>query len=247
MDTPYQWTKQVASHYGGTRNGLVVHWPAGIDARGEVRHQWHHVVDVLPTLLEAAGVPVPEIVNGVEQQPLDGVSFRYSFNDAGAPERHVTQYFEMFGNRGIYHEGWTAVAKHKTPWETARTNTPSLSEDRWELYDTRSDWTQARDLAAEHPELLAELQELFLAEARRNQVLPMDDQLSGRFDARPRAGRRRRGRSGCCPGAGRLREDAVPSLKNTSFADPRVVRVRHRRPRACSSRRAAASAAGRST
>jgi arylsulfatase len=218
MDTPYQWTKQVASHYGGTRNGLVVHWPAGIDARGEVRHQWHHVVDVLPTLLEVAGVPVPEVVNGVEQQPLDGVSFRYSFNDAGAPERHVTQYFEMFGNRGIYHEGWTAVAKHKTPWETARTNTPSLADDRWELYDTRSDWTQARDLAAEEPVLLAELQDLFLREARRNQVLPMDDQLSGRFDART-AGRPAPPRSiRLLPGAGRLREDAVPSLKNTSFA-----------------------------
>ncbi|MFC6343921.1 arylsulfatase, partial [Nocardioides hankookensis] len=184
MDTPYQWTKQVASHYGGTRNGLVVHWPDGIEARGEVRHQWHHVVDVLPTLLEAAGVPVPSVVDGVEQQPLDGVSFRYSFNDAGAPERHTTQYFEMFGNRGIYHEGWTAVAKHKTPWATAQTDTPSLSGDRWELYDTRTDWTQARDVAADEPELLADLQALFLSEARRNHVLPMDDQLSGRFDAR---------------------------------------------------------------
>lgn len=218
MDTPYQWTKQVASHYGGTRNGLVVHWPAGISTAGEVRHQWHHVVDVLPTLLEAAGVPVPETVDGVAQQPLDGVSFRYSFDDAGAPERHGTQYFEMFGNRGIYHEGWTAVAKHKTPWETARTETPSLAEDRWELYDTRTDWTQARDVAAEHPERLAALQELFLAEARRNHVLPMDDQLSGRFDART-AGRPAPPRSlRLLPGAGRLREDAVPSLKNTSFA-----------------------------
>jgi arylsulfatase A-like enzyme len=218
MDTPYQWTKQVASHYGGTRNGLVVHWPAGIQGGGEVRHQWHHVVDVLPTLLEVAGLPLPTTVNGVEQQPLDGVSFRYSFNDAGAPERHTTQYFEMFGNRGIYHEGWTAVAHHKTPWATAQQQTRHLSEDTWELYDTRSDWTQARDLAAEEPVLLAQLQELFLAEARRNHVLPMDDQLARRFNAeltgRPKPPRTIRLR----PGAGRLREDAVPSLKNTSFA-----------------------------
>ena len=218
MDTPYQWTKQVASHYGGTRNGLVVHWPEGIEARGEVRHQWHHVVDVLPTLLEAAGLPVPASIDGIEQRPLDGVSFRYSFNDAGAPERHVTQYFEMFGNRGIYHEGWTAVAQHKTPWATAQRDTPPMSQDRWELYDTRTDWTQAVDLAETHPERLAELQELFLAEARRNQVLPMDDQLAGRFDART-AGRPSPPRSiRLLPGAGRLREDAVPSLKNTSFA-----------------------------
>ncbi|MBA2955451.1 sulfatase-like hydrolase/transferase [Nocardioides sp. MAH-18] len=218
MDTPYQWTKQVASHYGGTRNGLVVHWPDGIAGRGEVRHQWHHVVDVLPTLLEAAGLPLPVSIDGVEQQPLDGVSFRYSFNDAGAPERHVTQYFEMFGNRGIYHHGWTAVAKHKTPWATAQRDTPPMAEDRWELYDTRSDWTQTIDLAETHPERLAELQELFLAEARRNHVLPMDDQLSGRFDART-AGRPAPPRSiRLLPGAGRLREDAVPSLKNTSFA-----------------------------
>lgn len=218
MDTPYQWTKQVASHYGGTRNGLVVHWPDGIAARGEVRHQWHHVVDVLPTLLESAGVPVPAVVDGVEQQPLDGVSFRYSFDDAGAPERHVTQYFEMFGNRGIYHHGWTAVAKHKTPWATAQRDTPPMSEDRWELYDTRSDWSQAHDLAETHPERLAELQELFLVEARRNHVLPMDDQLSGRFDARTAGRPAPPQRLRLSAGAGRLREDAVPSLKNTSFA-----------------------------
>ena len=116
MDTPYQWTKQVASHWGGTRNGTIVHWPNGIEASGEVRHQFHHVIDVAPTVLEAAGLPEPTTVHGVEQKPIEGVSMRYAFDDAGAAERHETQYFEMFCNRGIYHKGWTAVTRHSTPW-----------------------------------------------------------------------------------------------------------------------------------
>ena len=118
MDTPYQWTKQVASHFGGTRNGTIVHWPRGIQDAGAVRNQFHHVIDVAPTVLEVAGLPHPTFVNGVQQRPMEGVSMAYSFNDADAPERHETQYFEMFGNRGIYHKGWTAVTKHRTPWET---------------------------------------------------------------------------------------------------------------------------------
>ncbi len=118
MDTPYQWTKQVASHFGGTRNGTIVHWPKGIKAKGEIRTQFHHVIDVAPTILEVAGLPEPVFVNGVQQHPIEGVSMVYSFNDAKAAERHETQYFEMFGNRGIYHKGWTAVTKHRTPWET---------------------------------------------------------------------------------------------------------------------------------
>ena len=116
MNTPYQWTKQVASHWGGTRNGTIVHWPKGIKAKGEIRSQFHHVIDVAPTILEAAGLPEPVSVNGVQQDPIEGVSMLYSFNDAKAAERHETQYFEMFGNRGIYHKGWTAVTKHRTPW-----------------------------------------------------------------------------------------------------------------------------------
>lgn len=214
MDTPYQWTKQVASHYGGTRNGLVVHWPAGIRARGEVRHQWHHVNDVLPTLLEVAGVPVPETIDGVEQAPLDGVSFAYSFDAPDAAERHTTQYFEMFGNRGIYHQGWTAVAAHKAPWHPRFEETPRFEDDRWELYDTTTDWTQAVDLADAEPERLAALQELFLAEARRNHVLPMDDKLvfarsAGSRPAPPES-------IVLGPASGRLRDDAVPVVRNAS-------------------------------
>ncbi len=117
MDTPYQWTKQVASHWGGTRNGTIVHWPKGMQARGELRTQFHHVIDVAPTVLEAAGLPEPVFVNGIQQKPYEGVSMAYSFDDGQAAERHETQYFEMIGNRGIYHKGWTAVTKHRTPWE----------------------------------------------------------------------------------------------------------------------------------
>ena len=117
-DTPFQWTKQVASHYGGTRNGMVIVWPARINDAGGIRSQWHHVVDVTPTILEAANLPQPKFVNGIKQKPMEGVSMVYTFGDAKAPTRHRTQYFEMFGNRGIYHDGWTAVTRHSIPWET---------------------------------------------------------------------------------------------------------------------------------
>ncbi|NKS01478.1 sulfatase-like hydrolase/transferase [Rhodococcus hoagii] len=175
MDTPYQWTKQVASHWGGTRNGTVVHWPRGFAARGEVRNQFHHVVDVAPTVLAAAGIPAPTTVNGVRQHPLEGVDMAYSFHDAAAPERHVTQYFEMLGNRGIYHRGWSAVTKHRTPWQIPGVAGIAFDDDVWELYDGAADWTQARDLAKEYPERLRELQRLFLIEATRYNVLPLDD------------------------------------------------------------------------
>ncbi len=136
MDTPYQWTKQVASHFGGTRNGTVVRWPKGINAKGEIRSQFHHVIDVAPTILEVAGLPEPVFVNGVQQRPIEGVSMAYSFNDAKAAGRHETQYFEMSGNRGIYHKGWTAVTRHRTPWLTGRVALPAFDDDVWELYDT---------------------------------------------------------------------------------------------------------------
>lgn len=175
MDTPYQWTKQVASHWGGTRNGTVVHWPRGFAARGEVRNQFHHVVDVATTVLAAAGIPAPTTVNGVRQHPLEGVDMAYSFHDAAAPERHVTQYFEMLGNRGIYHRGWSAVTKHRTPWQIPGGAGIAFDDDVWELYDGAADWTQARDLAKKYPERLRELQRLFLIEATRYNVLPLDD------------------------------------------------------------------------
>lgn len=182
LDTPYQWTKQIASHWGGTRNGVVVHWPAKIAARGELRAQFHHVVDVAPTILEAAGLPAPVMVEGVQQMPIEGVSMLYSFNDAAAPERHELQYFEMFGNRGIYHKGWTAVTRHGTPWRLTDESTVAVAfdDDRWELYDTSLDWTEAKDLSKELPEKLHELQRLFLIEAARHNVLPLDDRLAER-------------------------------------------------------------------
>jgi arylsulfatase A-like enzyme len=180
MDTPYQWTKQVASHFGGTRNGTIVDWPRGFAARGEVRAQFHHVIDVAPTVLEAAGLPEPTAVHGIEQKPIEGVSMRYAFDDAAAPDRRETQYFEMFCNRGIYHRGWTAVTRHSTPWIVEEL--PSFDADVWELYDTTTDRSQAHDLAAEQPGKLAELQQLWLEEARKHDVLPLDDRRIERFN-----------------------------------------------------------------
>jgi arylsulfatase len=170
--TPYQWTKQVASHWGGTRNGTIVHWPNGISAKGEMRHQFHHVIDVAKTVLEVCGLPEPAIVNSIEQAPLEGVSMAPSFNDAKAPETHELQYFEMFGNRGIYHQGWTAVTKHRTPWKADQPG--PFDADKWELYEP-GDWTQAKDVATKNPQKLAELQRLWLIEATKYNVVPLDD------------------------------------------------------------------------
>lgn len=182
MDTPYQWTKQVASHWGGTRNGTIVHWPNGIKGKGEIRSQFHHVIDIAPTLLEVAGLPGPTIVNSVQQAPYEGVSMAYAFNDAKAAERHETQYFEMFCNRGIYHKGWTAVTRHSVPWDMTKPM-PTFDNDVWELYDTNTDWTQSKNLAKENPKKLAELQRLFLIEATKYSVLPLDDRRAERFNA----------------------------------------------------------------
>jgi len=226
MDTPYQWTKQVASHWGGTRNGTIVHWPRGFASRGEVRSQFHHVIDVAPTILEAAGLPEPATVDGVPQRPIEGVSMRYSFEDAGAAERRETQYFEMFCNRGIYHQGWTAVTRHSTPWVVG-TALPPFQDDVWELYDTSSDWSQAHDLAAEMPQKLAELQQLWLAEARKYNVLPLDDRRIERFNP-DLAGRPTlvKGSSQLLfGGMGRLTESSVVSIKNKSHAVTAEVEV----------------------
>ena len=186
MNTPYQWTKQVASHWGGTRNGMIVHWPKGIKAKGEHRTQFHHVIDLSPTILEAAGLPQPLFVDGVQQKPIEGVSMLYSFNDAKARRAHETQYFEMFGNRGIYHKGWTAVTRHKTPWLLVGEKTPPFDDDVWELYDTTKDWSQAHDLSKQMPEKLHELQRLWLIEATRYNVLPLDDRVAERMNSRSR-------------------------------------------------------------
>jgi arylsulfatase len=179
-NTPFQWTKQVASHFGGTRNGMVVHWPKGIRSKGQIRSQFHHVIDVAPTVLEATKLPEPRMVNGVEQRLMDGVSMLYSADDAKAKDRRTTQYFEMFGNRGIYHDGWVACTRHSIPWLMAQN--PPLEQDVWELYDVNADFSEAEDLAAENPAKLKELQEVFLREAIRNHVLPIDDRRSERFN-----------------------------------------------------------------
>src|SRR5688572_2450570 len=220
MDTPYQWTKQVASHFGGTRNGTVVHWPAGFEARDEIRTQFSHVIDVAPTVLDAAGIVEPKFVNGVQQTPMQGVSMRYAFDDPAADERHETQYFEMFGNRGIYHKGWTAVTRHKTPWLLVGEQVPAFDDDVWELYDTSVDWTQFEDVSAQHPERLRELQRLFLIEATRNNVLPLDDRVGERLNP-DLAGRPvlvKGNRQRLFGGMGRLTESSVVSIKNKSHA-----------------------------
>jgi arylsulfatase len=179
-NTPFQWTKQVASHFGGTRNGMVMHWPQRIKSKGEVRSQFHHVIDVAPTALEAAKIPQPKTVNGVSQRPMDGVSMLYSIDDATVRDRRTTQYFEMFGNRGIYHDGWVACTRHSIPW--LMVPLPPLSDDVWELYNIDQDFSQANNLAAQNPAKLKELQALFLQEAERNHVLPIDDRRSERFN-----------------------------------------------------------------
>ena len=179
-DTPFTWTKQVASSFGGTRNGMVVHWPKGISAKGEVRTQFHHVIDIAPTVLEAAGLPEPKSVNGTKQAPIEGVSMVYTFKDAKAKSRHPVQYFEIMGNRAIYADGWFAGTIHMAPWEMKPRAT--LLEDKWELYDTRSDFSLVNDVAAKNPAKLKELQHLFLKEAIKNHVLPIDDRKVERFN-----------------------------------------------------------------
>jgi arylsulfatase len=181
-DTPFTWTKQVASSFGGTRNGMIVHWPKGIKAKNQTRSQFHHVIDIAPTVLEACGLPEPREVNGFKQRPIEGVSMAYTFDAPNAKDRHATQYFEIFCNRAIYHDGWVAGTEHKAPWE-AKPRVAAFDKDRWELYHVAEDFSQSSGLAAQHPEKLQELQALFLQEAEKYQVLPLDDRTFERFIA----------------------------------------------------------------
>lgn len=217
-DTPFQWTKQIASHYGGTTNGVVIHWPDRIKARGEVRPQFSHVVDIAPTVLEAARLPFPKSVDGTTQVPFDGTSMIYTFDNATAKETHTTQYFEMFGNRGIYHDGWVACTRHSIPWLVVPL--PPLSKDVWELYHVADDFSEAHNLAEQNPAKLKEMQDLFMKEAERNHVLPIDDRRVERFNPTV-AGRPDllNGRTSMTvyPGMIGMMENAFVNTKNSSY------------------------------
>jgi arylsulfatase A-like enzyme len=223
MNTPYQWTKQVASHWGGTRNGAIVHWPNGFADKAKTRNQFHHVIDVAPTILEAAGLPAPISVNGIQQAPLEGVSMLATLRDGDAPETHDVQYFEMFGNRGIYHNGWTAVTKHRTPWSTDPP--PAFDDDNWELYGP-DDWTQAHNLAAENPKKLADMQRLWLIEAVKYNVVPLDDRFFERINP-DIAGRPQliRGDSQLLFPGMRISEACVLNVKNKSHTVTAAIAV----------------------
>jgi arylsulfatase A-like enzyme len=180
FDTPFAWTKQVASDFGGTRNGAVIHWPEGIKEKGGLRSQFSHVIDVAPTILQAANLPEPKIVNGTPQTPIEGTSMLYSFNDASAKERHTTQYFEIFGNRAIYNDGWLARTIHRAPWQTLKQQ--PLESDVWDLYNVREDFSLSKNLAADQPEKLKKMQDLFMKEAEKYHVLPIDDRVIERVN-----------------------------------------------------------------
>ena len=221
MDTPFQWTKQVASHWGGTRNGTIVHWPKGIQQKGGLRSQFCHVIDIAPTVLEAAGIPEPTMVNGVTQSPYEGASMAYSFNAADEPERHDVQYFEMFGNRGIYYKGWSAITKHRTPWKLAAgTPTVAFDEDIWELYDGGKDYSQANDLSKDMPDKLHALQRAFLIEATKYNCIPLDDRVVERLipDKAGRPSTVKGDTQVFYPGMKRVSEASVLNIKNKSFS-----------------------------
>lgn len=212
--SPFQWMKQVASHFGGTRNPLVVSWPARIKDKGGLRSQFHHVIDLVPTILEVAGILEPRQVNGVPQRPIEGVSLAYTWDDKNAADRRTTQYFEMFGNRALYHNGWVAGCRHgKLPWQTA--GSASFDNDTWELYNIEADFSQANDLADQDPKKLRELQDIFMAEAAKYNVLPLDDRFAERADASLRPSYIR-GKQNFVylPGTVRVPEPAAPNTKN---------------------------------
>jgi arylsulfatase A-like enzyme len=181
MDTPFSYTKQVASDFGGTRNGMVIHWPKGIKAKGELRSQFSHVIDIAPTVFEACKVPAPKMVNGIQQDPIEGKSLVYSFDKAGAKETHTVQYFEMFGNRAVYSDGWYARTIHRPAWQNKPSQ--SLLEDPWDLYNSNDDFSLSTNVASSNADKLKELQALFMTEAEKYHVLPIDDRLLERTNA----------------------------------------------------------------
>jgi arylsulfatase A-like enzyme len=218
MDTPFQWGKQIASHFGGTRNPLVISWPNRIKDKGGIRTQFHHVIDIAPTILEAVGVEQPSEVNGITQKPIEGVSMVYSFDDPKAEEHHRVQYFEMFGNRAVYSNGWVACVRHgRLPWENA--GSYDFDKDKWELYRIDGDFSEASDVAAREPQRLRDMQDLFWVEAAKYQVLPLDDRFIERADPRLRpsliAGQTD---FTYYPGATRIPESSSPNVKNRSHS-----------------------------
>jgi arylsulfatase len=219
MCTPFQWTKQIASHYGGTRNGMVISWPKGIPARNELRTQWHHCIDIVPTLLDVVGLPQPSSVNGVAQKPIEGVSMKYTFTDASAPSTRTTQYFEMLGNQGLYHDGWTASTTPPVPpWSSAGADVDVIDGYKWELY-APTDFSQTENLAAANPQKLLEMRLLFYTECAKYNVLPLDNSKTTRLDPaiRPSLTRGRRSFT-YYPGQSRIPEGASPDIKNKSWS-----------------------------
>jgi len=227
MDTPFQWTKQVASHFGGTRNGMVMAWPKRIKAKGEIRPQFHHVIDILPTVLEATGLPAPRTVYGVTQAPIEGVSMAYTWDDAKAPSRRTSQYFEMLANRAIYQDGWVAATTPTTPpWVSIAEKIDPIDGYDWELYNVAEDFSEADDLAASHPEKLRELQRAFYIEAVKYDVLPIDNSKAERLDVSNRPSNIRGIKEFTYyPGMVRIPEGSAPDLKNRSFGISAVVEI----------------------
>jgi arylsulfatase A-like enzyme len=217
MDTPFQWTKQIASHFGGTRNGMVISWPARIKDQGGIRTQFSSVIDIMPTLLEAAGVSAPTSLNGVVQKPIEGTSLVYSFDDPKVPSKHTTQYFEMFGNRAIYHDGWVAATTPPiAPWEMGKNE--DINDYAWELYHVSEDFSEANNLADKDPAKLKELQDLFWREAAKYNVLPIDNSKVERFDVSLRPSLTRgRDEFTYYPGMVRIPEGSAPDTKNKSW------------------------------
>ncbi len=219
FDTPYKWTKQIASHFGGTRQGMAISWPARIKDAGGIRNQFHHVIDIVPTLLEATGIQAPKVVDGVAQKPIEGVSMVYTFDQPDAPTTHKTQYFEMMGDRAIYHDGWIAsTTPLRAPWDlTGPTTQDPANAYKWELYDLKSDWTQNSDVAASHPDKLKELQELLWVELAKHQALPLDASVAPRLIApRPSLSAGKREFTYTNPVKG-IPIGVAPSLLNTSY------------------------------